>query len=161
MLIHLGEEIKFMYNSLLFLSASSPGKICEQSQSLVIKGSILPLAEPCWQLHSSGTFLDKNTRKVGKRREPGQKRTWDIFGLVLGKLSAQLSPGKCPNCNSAVSCSVFAMPWDGIHLELFTWDFFSSHLIHPQLQITVLSSHRVFTPLPEPEWSVHDRTQLM
>jgi len=38
--IHLGEEMKFMYNSPLFLSASSLGKICEQSESLVIKGSV-------------------------------------------------------------------------------------------------------------------------
>lgn len=36
--IHLGEEMKFLYNSPLFISASSLGKICEQST--VIKGSI-------------------------------------------------------------------------------------------------------------------------
>lgn len=69
MKIHLGEEIKSMYNSLLFLSASSPGKICEQSQSLVIKGSVCLWLSPA----GMGTLLVKH--QDGQSKRTRQERT--------------------------------------------------------------------------------------
>jgi len=54
------------------------------------------------------------------------------------------------------------MAQNGIHLELFTLNSSpNSHLKQSQIQIMVLSSHRIFTPSSEPERSVHEQIQLI
>lgn len=103
-----------MYNSLLFLSASSPGKICEQSQSLVIKGSVCLWLSPA----GMGTLLVKHTR-MGKAREPGRRGLRHLcFGS--GQTLCAAVPREMPKLklSSFLQC-FFTLPWDGIHLELF------------------------------------------
>lgn len=61
---------------------------------------------------------------MGKGREPGQERTWDIFGLVLGKPSMQFSPRQMPKVqlSSFLQCFCHASRWDSsgaFHLGLF------------------------------------------
>lgn len=70
-----------------------------------------------------GTFLD-STHQAGqrKRTRPGEDLRYLWFGS--GQTFCAAVPRQVPKLK--LPCSVFAMSWDGIHLELFTWDFFSS-----------------------------------
>lgn len=107
-----------MYNSLLFLSASSPGKICEQSQSLVIKGSVCLWLSPA----GMGTLLVKHQDGQSKRTRQERTETsllWFWANFVRS----------CPQGNAQTETQQFpavffhpALRWDSsrtVHLGLF------------------------------------------
>lgn len=61
-------------------------------------------------------------------------------------------------CGVSAMCSyAFEMGFIQNYLTFFCQ---LTHLKRPQLRIMALSSHRIFTPSSEPEWSVHDEMQV-
>lgn len=149
--------MKFLYNSPLFISASSLGKICEQST--VIKGSIC-LQPRCW--------LPEEINRPVQAKDIQVRRGPETFSLVLGKLYVYPSPGKHAKKKvkvDKIACSVFCSAQLCLEMGLVQNCLVNfcpnSHLKHSQLQIMVLSSHRIFTPSSEPEQSVHNQVQFM